>query len=188
MGLGAMAVYSPIIIKLLTTKQAEGFSVATWVFNLIGLSVASAYPFKKGFPFSTYIELVTISVQSAGILGLVCLFQNKLQAYLAVMAAFTIFITGILVTPMSANTLNWLQFAAIIACNWANIPQILLTYRTKQAAWSPITAIMSVAGNLIRIFTTIQLTKDPLVLGGYMLGFTTNSILLGQIFYYGSKK
>ena len=58
--------------------------------------------------------------------------------------------------------------------------------KEKKASWSPITSFMSMGGNLIRIFTTIQLTKDPLVLSGYMLGFTTNLILFSQVLYYGS--
>jgi hypothetical protein len=46
---------------------------------------------------------------------------------------------------------------------------------------------MSMGGNLIRIFTTIQLTKDPLVMSGYCLGFATNLILLSQVIFYNSK-
>jgi hypothetical protein len=38
--------------------------------------------------------------------------------------------------------------------------------QSKKAVWSPITSFMSMGGNLIRIFTTIQLTKDPLVMSG----------------------
>ena len=54
MGAGSLMLYSPIILKLLNTKKADGFSHETWMFNLIGLTAAVIYPFKKGFPTSTY--------------------------------------------------------------------------------------------------------------------------------------
>jgi hypothetical protein len=46
---------------------------------------------------------------------------------------------------------------------------------------------MSMAGNLIRIFTTMQLTQDLLVMSGNLLGLLTNAILLFQIWIYRSK-
>ena len=39
-------------------------------------------------------------------------------------------------------------------------------------------------GNSIRIFTTLTLTKDPLLLLGFALGFSLNGALLGQILFY----
>ena len=89
---------------------------------------------------------------------------------------------------VSSDTLNIIQIAAIILCNYAIVPQVFLTFRTKKASWSPITAAMSVAGNLIRIFTTIQLTGDLLVLSGFTLGFVSNLVLLLQVLYYGKSK
>lgn len=68
-GAGSLAVYLPILLSLLKKKSADGFSVATWVFNLLGITLAVIYPLKKGFPMSTFVELVLLVVQSTGILG-----------------------------------------------------------------------------------------------------------------------
>jgi PQ loop repeat len=68
-GAGSLAVYLPIVISLLNKKSADGFSVATWVFNLMGITLAVIYPLKKGFPMSTFVELVLLVIQSTGILG-----------------------------------------------------------------------------------------------------------------------
>lgn len=68
-GVGSLAVYLPIVFSLLKKKSADGFSVATWVFNLMGITLAVIYPLKKGFPMSTFVELVLLVVQSTGILG-----------------------------------------------------------------------------------------------------------------------
>lgn len=68
-GVGSLAVYLPIVFSLLKKKSADGFSVATWVFNLMGITLAVIYPLKKGFPVSTFVELLLLVVQSTGILG-----------------------------------------------------------------------------------------------------------------------
>lgn len=68
-GAGSLAVYLPIVFSLWKKKSADGFSVATWVFNLMGITLAVIYPLKKGFPMSTFVELVLLVIQSTGILG-----------------------------------------------------------------------------------------------------------------------
>jgi len=189
MGVGSMMVYTPIVLNLVKTKDASGYSAATWVFNLLGLTAAIVYPFKKGFPVSTYIEILILTVQSAGILGLVCYYQNLLKEFALGMVAFAIATSLLFLSPLlTPKILNAMQIVAILVCNYANIPQILLTFREKKASWSSITAAMSMGGNLIRIFTTLQLTQDMLVLSGNALGFTTNAILLFQVFYYGKNR
>ena len=186
-GAGSMAVYLPILLSLLKDKSSEGFSAQTWIFNLLGISLACVYPIKKMFPLSTYVELLLLAVQSIGILGLICYYQKLTKEYLAFMAVFALATFGATVTPIPSKVLQATQMAAILVCNYANIPQIILTFRRKKASWSPITAAMSMAGNLIRIFTTFQLAAgDKLILGGYVLGFTTNAILLAQVLFYGS--
>ena len=185
-GLGSILVYLPILLSLLKNKSADGFSAQTWVFNLLGISLACVYPYKKLFPLSTFVELVLLVVQSVGILGLICHYQGLTKEYFGFLVAYALIGFYTIVTPIPAKALQATQVAAILVCNYANIPQIILTFQKKRASWSPITAAMSAAGNLIRIFTTFQLTKDPLVLSGYLLGFFTNAILLGQTMFYGS--
>jgi hypothetical protein len=68
-GVGSLAVYLPIVISLFQKKSADGFSAATWMYNLIGITLAVVYPLKKGFPTSTYVELLLLVAQTTGILG-----------------------------------------------------------------------------------------------------------------------
>lgn len=127
MGLGAVAVYLPIVIKLLKSKSSEGLSLQTWIFNLLGLSLSVYYPFKKGFPISTYIELVTVAVQSFLILFLVCFYRDLTSQYLLGIAGFAVVATALAVSTVPAPVLNAIQLVSIILCNYANVPQILLT-------------------------------------------------------------
>jgi len=48
MGIGAMSLYTPIALNLYKNKNADGFSTATWVYNIIGMGIACIYPYKKG--------------------------------------------------------------------------------------------------------------------------------------------
>lgn len=181
---GAMTVYTPILLNLVKTKSAKGYSVATWVFNVIGLTMAALYPFKRGYLVTTYVEILMIAIQSVGILGLVCTFQERSREYMIGMGLFLSAVTAIIALPMSSDALNIMQLAAILICNYANLPQILLTFKSGVSSWSWITAAMSMAGNLIRVYTTLALTKDKLVLSGYVLGFVSNAVLFAQCFIY----
>jgi len=133
MGLGAVAVYLPIVIKLLKSKDAKGMSLQTWICNLLGLSMAVLYPFKKGFPLSTYIELVTISIQSVFILFLVCLFNNQVTQFLIGISIFSAAAATVAIADIPANVLNVIQLLSILICNYANIPQILLTVKNSNS-------------------------------------------------------
>eukprot|EP01038_Epipyxis_sp_PR26KG_P014631 gene14631-19651_t len=187
MGIGSMSIYTPIIIDLLKAKNADGFSVATWIFNIVGVSLAAYYPLKRGFPLSSFIELIVIAVQAVFVLGLISYYKNQMLIFSLGMVIFSLLSFVMMTISVSSSFLNMVQILAILLCNYANVPQIMLTFKTRNASWSPITAGMSVVGNLIRVYTTIQLTGDWLVLSGYSLGFATNSILLVQSLFYGKK-
>lgn len=185
MGAGSMALYTPIIAKLLRNQHAEGFSLSTWIFNLLGLLCSISYKFKKGFPISTYIELIFAGIQSATVLGLVSYYNGKFREYIAGITTIGL-LFGLLLTKLNVpnNVLSFIQIASTIMSNYANIPQIWLTFQTQKASWSAITASLTFGACVVRIFTTLQLTKDNILLGGYILGMITNGILLAQIFVY----
>ena len=81
-----------------------------------------------------------------------------------------------------------LQLGATIINNYAQVPQIILSFKLKKSSWSIISAGLSTIGNAIRVFTTATLTRDPLILYGHILGTTTNALLAAQILMYGKNK
>jgi mannose-P-dolichol utilization defect protein 1 len=186
MGIGSMTVYTPILLNLLRVKSSEGLSTQTWIMNLIGLSLAATYPFKMGFPMSSYVELIILSSQAVIILGIITQYKKQYKEFAIGMLTFVVYMAAIIQSNFAPRTLQIIQVIASLICNYANIPQILLSYQQKRAAWSRTTAFMSVGGNLIRVFTTIKLTQDPFFLFGYGLGVITNAILLWQTFLYPS--
>lgn len=189
MGVGATALYAPILLKVLRNDGVEGLSIQTWIFNVLGYALSIAYPLKKAFPLSTFAELLGSGVQSVVILGLISLHYQKGGRFLAGISMLSLAFIWFLVTPnLPLQFLNSIQIAAMLLCNYANIPQIIVTFQRKKASWSGITAFLSAAGCAVRIFTTMQLTQDMLVLSGYILGFITNGILLAQVLLYRNNK
>lgn len=189
MGAGALLLYFPIIMKLIQQGNSDGFSTATWIYSLFGHSLALAYPMKKKFPLTTYSEILGSLLQIIVILGITSVYLGKLFEYfMGIMSLGIIFYLFQTTNLYPQKYLGLIQILATIIGNYANVPQIILAYRTKQTSWSAISAFLAVVGSIIRIFTTLQLTRDPFVLGGYVLGVVTNSILLFQIYLYRSAK
>ena len=147
---GSMSVYTPILFRILKQRSADGLSTQTWFFNLLGLTLSAMYPYQRGFPISSYIELLILSSQSLVILCLACHFKKQDRNLLLGAIPFLAYLTLITKVTVPPRILQSIQIISTLLCNYANIPQILLTYREKRSAWSRTTALMSVTGNLIR--------------------------------------
>jgi mannose-P-dolichol utilization defect protein 1 len=184
MGTGAMLLYTPMIFDLLKARSSNGYSAQTWFFNLLGLTACIAYPFRRGFPISTYIENVALTTQAFVILTLVCFYRGLVKELFGAIAAYTGLAYLMFLLPIPKGATGAIQILSTVFCNYALLPQIIMNFQLKQAKWSAFTALLSAGGNFIRIFTTMQLTKDKLILGGHVLGLVTNSFLLLQIYFY----
>lgn len=189
LGAGAMAMYTPILFNLITSKDSSGFALSTWIMNVIGTLLAIAYPIKRGFPFSTYVELSAILLQLISILAISCYYRGLSIAFSAIavpsIALFAWFVNN---PSTSEAVIKSLQISSIAVCTAATLPQILLTFQHRQASWSWLTALLSTTGCLARIYTTLQLTGDRTALVGYALGAVMNGILLGQVLWYNHLK
>lgn len=187
-GAGAMTMYSPIIYKLIMNKGSDGLSLQTFIINFVGVSLAMSYPYKKGYPVSTYVELIAMVTQYFGILGLLCYHRGLMSYFISGMSVYLLFYGFLLRSKsISPKALSGIQLISLVLCNYANIPQIIYSFRTQKTSWSPITSLCSITGCSIRIFTTLTLTKDRLALLGYSFALVTNCILLSQIVMFGDK-
>ena len=84
------------------------------------------------------------------------------------------------------HALSALQLVATVSVTGALLPQLALNARRRSSGgWSPLTAGLSTAGNALRVFTTLQLTHDALLLAGFVAGLVVNAALLTQILVYG---
>ena len=179
MGSGSLALYLPIIAKILK-NGASGVSLATWIATVSSFSLALLYPIKKKFPISTYIELLGLQVQSIVILGLVSSYHNLLPQFAMGMAALSVASAAVLKAELSPAVLSSIQIVRLALDSYSLLPQIVLNYQARAFSYSVVTASMGFVGNAIRVFTTLVLVKDPLVLVGYLVGALSNAVLLLQ--------
>lgn len=188
LAVGSSTLYAPILIKLFQTRDPSGMSASTWVLNVVGTLLALCYPVKQGYPASTYADLAVILAQVTTVLGLICHYNGYLPQFMAAVTVGTAGTAAFLKDKdTSKEVVHGVQLASIAIGAVALLPQIWLTFQTQRSAWSWVTALASMMGCVVRIFTTLRLTKDRTALGGYVLGAVLNGILLGQTLWYGKR-
>jgi hypothetical protein len=124
---------------------------------------------QQGYGFNTFGEVVACWIQDIILIALVFK-DRRTQPWVVVLAAaaFTAG-CGFLLSPACPQQLLSTMQASNIAIMalGSRLPQILLNMRRGNAGMlSVTTCLLNVAGNAARIFTTIVLTGDLLMLGG----------------------
>ena len=145
------------------------------------MTLTVSYNYRKGYPFSTYGELIFIMVQLDILILLVVHFNDGgvawkgplgVAAHAALLAAC---LSGVvpdqaLVTmPMGLSCLS-------------GTPQLVKNFRsgnTGQLATLPV--FFAVSGLSIRLFTTFAEVPDPMVLLSQAIPWFLNSLLLAQL-------
>ena len=187
-GAGSLALYTPIAIRLYRQKTADGLTLSTWWLKIVSYTCSDLYAYTNGYPISTYVETLIITIEAAVILFLTANYQKKLDSkFVYLLSAYVLITTwGILgFAPTSLIALG--QGASAVLNTGALIPQFVLNYQKKSSGdYSPLTASLASIGCFIRIFTTIQLAdSDPILLGTFGMAFIVNTSLAAQILYYG---
>lgn len=123
----------------------------------------------QGYGFNTFGEVVACWIQDIILIALV--FKDRRKQPWVVLLAAAAFTAGcsFLLSPSCPQQLLATMQASNIAVMalGSRLPQILLNMRRGNAGMlSVTTCLLNVAGNAARIFTTIVLTGDLLMLGG----------------------
>jgi len=188
-GAGSLLLYTPIAIRLWRQKSAEGLVLSTWWLKLLAYTASDIYGFTHGYPISTYIETLIMTVEAAVILCLVVYYQKLANGrfWCQVIAFFSISLCVLVAAPIQLIVFG--QGVSSILNISALVPQFILNHRRQKAGdYSPITAGLATGGCLARIFTTIKLTNaDGILLASFGLASLANAALLGQIIYLGTQ-
>ena len=187
-GLGSLLLYTPIAVRIYRQKSADGTTLSTWWLKLASYTMSDTYSLVKGYPLSTYVDTLTITVEAAVILLLVGYYQRQLVTpsfgilclvYLVV-AAY-----GLWGAPLHVVALGQLLAAALNPV--ALVPQFVLNYQHQSKGdYSPLTAGLATTGCAVRLFTIQQLAdNDPILLSTFGIAMVLNAALLAQIIYYG---
>uniref|UniRef100_A0A383WNW5 Mannose-P-dolichol utilization defect 1 protein homolog n=1 Tax=Tetradesmus obliquus TaxID=3088 RepID=A0A383WNW5_TETOB len=173
----------PQIAKVLQHGSTEGLSLTSYVVELCCYSVTIAYNISQGYGFNTFGEVCACWAQDIILIALIFRFSNtKKWIAAAVGIAVSLGCVWLLSPYCPRHVLCALQASNIVTMALGSrLPQIILNMRRGNAGvLSVTTCLLNVAGNAARIFTTIVLTGDMLMLGGFLSQGTLNSILLSQ--------
>ena len=187
-GAGSLLLYTPIAVRVVRQRSANGLALSTWWLKLGSYLCSDVFYITKGYPISTYVETLTITVEAGVVLFLVAYFQQSLfnVRFIGLASIFALLTAyGLTIAPPEVVAFG--QVSSVALNSGALLPQFWLNMRNQtKGDYSPSTALLASAGCAIRIYTTIALTdSDPILLGTFAAAFLLNSALLCQILYYG---
>ncbi|KAG2438499.1 hypothetical protein HXX76_005050 [Chlamydomonas incerta] len=173
----------PQIAIILKSGSAEGLSLTSNLVELLCFTVTVAYNMQQGYAFNTYGEVFACWIQDVIIVGLIFKHMRlSLPVVAASTAAFAVACAWLFSPMCPIDVLSGLQLSTVaVMAIGARLPQIALNLRRGDAGvLSVATCILNVAGCVVRIFTTVVLTGDAIILGGCVTQLILNAILLYQ--------
>ncbi|KAL7466760.1 hypothetical protein ACHAXS_007048 [Conticribra weissflogii] len=182
LGGASLLLYTPIAVRVLRQKSADGLTVSTWWLKLTSYTCTDAYNFKKGFPITAFSETLVITFEAMVILSLVSFYQKKLNRGTFALASLYLTLT------------TWLfalaQVSATLLNTFALVPQLWQNYQRKSSGdYSAVTSTLASLGCSIRLFTTVELAdSDLLLLFNYGVALLLNLSVLMQILWFGTKE
>ena len=187
-GAGSLALYTPILVRVCRTGDASGLTLSTWWLKLTSYSCSDVYSFRNGYPISTFVETLIITIEAALVLAVVGASQKRIDATFGVCAVALVATSAWAVADAPPGAVALAQGTATLLNTGALLPQLAQNSRRREAGgYSPVTAALACAGCTIRLFTTIELAgSDPLLLAGFAVGLALNGALLAQIVWFGT--
>lgn len=186
----ASIVKVPQILKLVTSRSAQGLSLTSYLLESTAFLITLAYNVRHAFPFSTYGETALILIQDVVITVLICLYARP-HSQPATAGAFLAFVLAalyaLIVHPTLVTTqhMSYLQTTAGLLAVASKLPPILTVYREGGTGQLSAFAVFNyLAGSASRIYTTLQEVPDPLILWSFVGGFLLNAVLGAQMLYY----
>lgn len=187
-GLGSLLLYTPVAIRLVRQRHADGLVISTWWLKVFSYLLSDVYYLRKRYDLSTYAETLIITVEAAVVLVLVAWYQQHVRraSFWSGLAALGLFaFYGTTIAPESLVAAG--QLASTAVNTLALVPQMHHNRITRSKGdYSPLTAGLAVGGCLIRLFTTVTLNdSDPVLMWTFASAVLFNGTLLLQILYYG---
>lgn len=185
-GAGSLTLYTPMIYRICRSQSAAGLAPTTWVLKLASYATTDAYNFSRHYPLSQYAESLTLALQAAVMLGLICYFTREAKPLLIAASIAALELLALSSADGRELALPVAQAVASFAGATAVLPQLVINLRRGAVGeFSPLTATLLAGGNALRFWTTLELADgDLLLLAGCACGFLVNSALLAQILYF----
>ncbi|EIE87327.1 hypothetical protein G6F46_010715 [Rhizopus delemar] len=184
---GGAIVKIPQIITILKDQSAQGLSLTSFIMETSAYEIVLMYNTRLQNPFSTYGEVLFMTIQNMIICLLIPFYQKQPKAILGLIFYFFI---GLVLLQMIPAPLMSLLYALQIPIGLASkIPQIRANYVNQSTGQLSVFAVLNYfAGTTARAFTTWTELDDPIMLGGNLLASVLNGILVLQLILYWKKE
>lgn len=175
----------PQIMRITKNKSVAGISLLSFASELAAFLITIAYNVQFAYPLSTWGETLTNAFQHAILVGLIFFYNEEVNP--AVKLVIVVGLTGgaaFLFSPICTDgILRWLQsLVIVILAVLGRIPQVVLNWRRGNSGELSFgSTLLSVIGNGCRVYTTLALVKDPIIMATALSQLCLNSILLAQI-------
>ncbi|KAI7898562.1 uncharacterized protein BX663DRAFT_533310 [Cokeromyces recurvatus] len=191
--IGGAIVKIPQIITILRHKSAQGLSLASFLLETCAYLIVLMYNTRLYHPFSTYGEVLFMTLQNIVITMLIVYYNNKQARTMMKMTILLLLSTLVVTVLMLLTVPSWfmaLLYAAQIPIGLASkIPQIRANYINQSTGQLSVFAVLNYfLGTTARTFTTWTELDDPIMLGGNLIASFLNGILVLQLFIYWKKR
>ena len=182
----------PQLLNMYKSKEIKGLSYLSIYLDVISFLCSSLYPYHKGYSFITYGENVIILLENLFIFFMAWSYdinQSSDRHNMSFSLLICSFVFICYKEVLDDNMWNLVGSSSTILSVVSRITQIFKSCKEKSTGpLSTITFGLNMLGNLARIFTTIKETKDPIMIGGFVISFILNLIIFLQIIYYNRPK
>ncbi|KAL1921028.1 uncharacterized protein VTP21DRAFT_11663 [Calcarisporiella thermophila] len=187
---GSAIVKVPQLLTILRHASARGVSFASCVLETLAYGITLFYNVRMGYPFSTYGEVLFLTMQNAAIAMMILWFEElkprRSNARMKLAATFVgMFVVAQILSWISSGVLTVLQATSIPITLASKVPQIWANWKNAGTGrLSALTVFAFFAGTSARVFTTLTELDDPLVLFGNASAAALNGVLVLQVIYY----
>lgn len=186
--IGGAIVKIPQIVTILKHQSAQGLSLTSFLLETCAYQIVMVYNMRLHNPFSTYGEVLFMTLQNILICVLIVWYTRKEKHLAGVTCLGFLGMFGLLVLVPS-----WcmaLLYAAQIPIGLASkVPQIRANHLNQSTGQLSVFAVLNYfAGTTARAFTTWTELDDPIMLGGNLLASILNGTLVLQVMMYWKKQ
>ena len=182
----------PQILYMYKSKEIKGLSNLSIYLDIFYVLCTALYPFHMGYSFLDYGEAVIVLIENIIIFFLFWKY-NKSESSDKRNISFCILICSFsfLCYKDIFDGKYWkiIGNASTLFSMGSKMTQILKSCKVKSTGpLSTLTFGLNMIGNLVRIFTNIKSTKDPILIGRFTISLVLNFIIFIQIIYYNMNK
>jgi mannose-P-dolichol utilization defect protein 1 len=173
----------PQILKILKARSVEGLSLTSLVVETCTYTSSMAYNINHRYPLNSWGDSIPCWIQNLVIIGFI-LRSSSISPLVIAWSVLIFFSTSaaLFCGCVPLEVLAWMQVPNIfITSLGVKLPQIYLNWtRGSSGVLSRLTCLLNVLGNGARVYTTIVITADLLLLISVSSQLILNSILLLQ--------